>query len=138
MVLTEVEGNEEVGGSCERAPNPPIVSGLLEGGRTLVTQGLTTPQEPTRGEEEERTEESLKISMEEISARFKEEEILRRMKEKCEECGGKVEDIEMCLLGLDVTALFPSMSAKRTGEIIRRRIMRSRSLNGREDWLISK
>ena len=31
----------------------------------------------------------------------------------------------MCLLGLDVEALFPSMSSKKTGEIVRKRIMRS-------------
>ena len=43
----------------------------------------------------------------------------------CEECGIKVEDMNLCLLGLDVKALFPSMSARKTGEIIRKRMMKS-------------
>ena len=34
--------------------------------------------------------------------------------------------MELCLLGLDVVALFPSMTSKRTGEILRKRMMKSK------------
>ena len=38
----------------------------------------------------------------------------------------KSEAEEFCLIGCDVVALFPSLTSKRTGEIIRERIMKSR------------
>ena len=135
-MIVNIEDEEvEVRGSRRGAPNPPVVSGgLLEGGRTLVTQGLTTPQEPIQGGEEERIEENLKSRIKELSKGFKDGELERRMKEVCEDCGGQVEEMELCLLGLDVAALFPSMSAKRTGEIIRRRMMRSRMSVDGFDW----
>ena len=41
---------------------------------------------------------------------------------------------ELCLLGLDVTALFPSMTARRTGEIVRRRVMASKIDPKGFDW----
>ena len=40
----------------------------------------------------------------------------------------------MCLLGLDVVALFPSMSASMTGEIVRRRLMKSKMSFEGFDW----
>ena len=46
----------------------------------------------------------------------------RHMMEKdCEECGEGLywEDQEICLLGLDVVALFPSLKSENTGRIIR-------------------
>ena len=33
---------------------------------------------------------------------------------------------EMCLIGCDVVALFPSLSSKRTGEIVRERVLKSK------------
>ena len=110
------------------APDPPEdSSGLLAGGRTLGDQGLTTHQEPAGGDEEEKcSEEELKERIREMRSEIGEAEADRRIGEDCMDCGEKVEELEMCLLGLDVTALFPSMSAKRTGEIVRRRMTRSR------------
>ena len=54
-----------------------------------------------------------------------EEEYRDRIKEDCQDCGKPVEKIEMCLLGLDVEALFPSMTLARTGEVVRKRMMKS-------------
>ena len=136
VVLAEVEEQEEVGGPETGAPNPPVVEdGLLRGGRALNLQGLTTHQEPVRGEgEEEMVEQKLKNMIKEMKLRYTEEEMAQRMKEECEDCNGVVEELEMCLLGLDVAALFPSMSAKRTGDIIRRRMMRSSMQIDGFDW----
>ena len=45
----------------------------------------------------------------------------------CEECGPGIfwEDHEICLLGLDVVALFPSMQSSTTGKIIRQYVLES-------------
>ena len=40
----------------------------------------------------------------------------------------------MCLLGLDVVALFPSMSAKKTGEVVRQRLLKSKMKFSGFDW----
>ena len=56
------------------------------------------------------------------------------MKEECDECGAGVQEIDMCMLGLDVEALFPSMTAARTGEIVRKRMMRSMMKVQGFDW----
>ena len=49
------------------------------------------------------------------------------MEKECEECGEGLywEDQEICLLGLDVVALFPSMKSEQTGKIIRHTVMTS-------------
>ena len=49
------------------------------------------------------------------------------MEENCEECGDGLfwEDQEICLLGLDVVALFPSMTSETTGKIIRKHVLKS-------------
>ena len=119
------EGLWEDGGSDKRAPIPQESrGGLLEGGWS--TPGRTALQEPT---EEGGDEEEGEASLDEMIRREKElltdEEYERRLKEDCDGCGGPVEEMEMCLLGLDVTALFPSMTSARTGRIIRRRLMKS-------------
>ena len=48
-----------------------------------------------------------------------------KIRDECDECGIPVEEMELCMLGLDVTALFPSLSPKRTAEIVRKKMMRS-------------
>ena len=55
------------------------------------------------------------------------EELREKLEQDCTSCGGGLflEDKEMCLLGLDVVALFPSMKSKNTGIIIRRQIQKS-------------
>ena len=50
------------------------------------------------------------------------EEETRRV---CSRCCPGIEDLELCMMGLDVTALFPSMSSARTEKIVRRRMMMS-------------
>ena len=58
-------------------------------------------------EVEEMSEEELDAEIEMINTRRgTEEEILRN----CSMCGPGIEEIELCMMGLDVTALFPSMS----------------------------
>ena len=44
------------------------------------------------------------------------------MKMECEECGDGLDedDLEMCILGLDVVGLFPAMKSKNSGAILRR------------------
>ena len=47
----------------------------------------------------------------------------------CEKCNveeNMVAKEEMCLIGCDVVALFPSLSSKRTGEIVRERVLKSK------------
>ena len=48
------------------------------------------------------------------------------LKKDCDECGPGVTKMKMSLIGLDVEALFPSMTSARTGEIVRRRLMKSK------------
>ena len=44
------------------------------------------------------------------------------MKIECGECGEGIDedDLEMCILGLDVVGLFPAMKSKNSGAILRR------------------
>ena len=50
-----------------------------------------------------------------------------KMEQECEDCGDGVywEDQDICLLGLDVVALFPSMQSVTTGRIVRQHVLRS-------------
>ena len=50
-----------------------------------------------------------------------------KMQKDCEECGDGIywEDHEVCLLGLDVVALFPSMQSATTGRTILEHVLRS-------------
>ena len=90
-----------------RAPESIEYSGLLRGHGT-DSSGTLTPQEPT-GERREEERNRSKI--------YK----------------GEVQE-DLCLLGLDVVALFPSMTSKRTGKLVRKAVMKSRiSLEG-YDW----
>ena len=54
------------------------------------------------------------------------EQFREKIEVNCTKCGEATQELELCLLGLDVKALFPSMSARRTGEIVRKRMMRSK------------
>ena len=76
------------------------------------------------GMNDEELELDKKIEAEMI--RIGEEAMKERLEAECEDCGGKTEEMELCLLGLDVEALFPSMTSARTGEIVRRRMMKSK------------
>ena len=50
-----------------------------------------------------------------------------KLSQSCPDCGepSREEDLQMCHMGLDAIALFPSMQDKNTGEIVRRRSIRS-------------
>ena len=94
-------------------------------------KGSTTALEPKMEEEklemgmnDEELELDKKIEAEMI--RIGEEAMKERLEAECEDCGGETEEMELCLLGLDVEALFPSMTSARTGEIVRRRMMKSK------------
>ena len=54
------------------------------------------------------------------------EEAKELMKIDCEECGEGIneEDLEMCILGLDVVGLFPAMKSKNSGKILRRQAVK--------------
>ena len=71
------------------------------------------------------TEEEIDRKLEELRESLSEAEYRERLEENCEGCGIPVEEMEMCMLGLDVEALFPSMTSARTGELVRKRMMRS-------------
>ena len=47
--------------------------------------------------------------------------------EVCKDCGKEKMEPEKkrCLIGFDVVALFPSLTSKRTGEIVRDRLIKS-------------
>ena len=104
--------------------------GLLEEGQSKA--GHTILKEPTERDEEEEWDKKEKIEKdldEEIlreTEKLTESEYRIRLEEDCQSCGGAVEELEMVLLGLDVTALFPSMTAARTGRIVRRRMMKTK------------
>ena len=55
------------------------------------------------------------------------EDLREKLEQDCDDCGQGIymEDREMCLLGLDVVALFPSMKSKNTGLIIRKQVLKS-------------
>ena len=57
------------------------------------------------------------------------EEIRKMMSEDCQECGPKLtrEQLRLALVGMDAVALFPSLTGKRTGRIVRERIEVSQS-----------
>ena len=58
------------------------------------------------------------------------------MEADCSECGEGLywEDQAICLLGLDVVALFPSMSSQMTGKIIREHVIKSPMKIDGYDW----
>ena len=68
--------------------------------------------------DDEELDKELKIEKE----GYEEEEIEKLLRNSCQECGPQVEDFEVSMRGLDVQALFPSMTARRTGMIVRERL----------------
>ena len=59
------------------------------------------------------------------------EELMRdKLREDCDECGESIaeEDLEMCLLGLDVVVLFPAMKGNNSGRILRETAVKTTSL----------
>ena len=122
------EGPLEGGGPETGFPTPSVGGGgPLEGGNP-DKKGGTALHEPTDGVEEGVggiTEEEIDRKLEELRESLSETEYRERLEENCEGCGLPVEELEMCMLGLDVEALFPSMTSARTGELVRKRMMRS-------------
>ena len=59
--------------------------------------------------------------LEERECKDYQERILEKMRNDCQDCGDGIaeEDLEMCLLGLDVVGLFPAMKEKNSGRILR-------------------
>ena len=55
------------------------------------------------------------------------ENIMQRLGEDCEECGPGISarELDVCVLGNDVVALFPNIKSKNTGIIVRKRIEKS-------------
>ena len=53
----------------------------------------------------------------------------KRMQDDCTDCGDGLywEDQEVCLLGLDVVALSPSMQSATTGMIVREHVLKAHS-----------
>ena len=64
------------------------------------------------------------------------EEYRERLKQDCELCGEGLEekDLDVCLLGNDVVALFPSIKSKSTGKIVRKRVILSSLKFEGFDW----
>jgi hypothetical protein len=79
-------------------------------------------QEPRCSETQEEEKLEMQYDCEDCG-----EELRCRMESDCEECGEGmfIEDQEICLLGLDVVALFPSMQSKTTGKIIHQQVLKS-------------
>ena len=70
-------------------------------------------------------DEELDRKIEDEAEKYTDEARKQRIEEDCDDCGPGVPEIDLCMLGLDVEALFPSLTAARTGEIVRKRLMRS-------------
>ena len=85
---------------------------------------------------EEESEEDLDREMSRLEEELDSLELEKRITQDCEECGPPIgmEMGKMCLLGLDVVALFPSMSSRKTGEIVRKRLMKSKLSFSGFDW----
>ena len=90
-----------------------------------------TPCEETgnsRNPRNEMTGEARRKEMrQELADLIDNEKMREKMKEDCEECGQGLyeEDRQMCLIGNDVVALFPSIKSQNTGRIVRKRIEKS-------------
>ena len=56
---------------------------------------------------------------------MKKEEEAEVLGRECKYCGPGRKKLQLSMFGLDVEAIFLSMSSKKTGEIVRKRIMRS-------------
>ena len=97
----------------------------------IIQNIRNTQQEP---DEKDAGEETLDKEIEILERKLGEKEVKKRMSDECEECGPPAELEDMCLLGLDVVALFPSMSAKKTGEVVRNRLRRSEMKFSGFDW----
>ena len=103
-----------------------VVASRPPNGDRLQRRPLVPILTKVAAENEHPTEE--KIEHEEVSYREnrKDDDSNQDIAEKgekdreCSRCGPPVEKIELCLLGLDVVALFPSMTSKKTGEILRK------------------
>ena len=82
------------------------------------------------------TSSQLEEKLEQVNSKREEQTSMHLTKTDCVKCGPPVQDQELCLLALDVSALFPSMSAKRTGEIVRKRIQCSPVNPEGFDWRV--
>ena len=104
--------------------------------RAPTEEVLQPTERDDDGEEDIRDEEELDIEIKRLEEGTDKTGVKERILKECEECGPPIEEEmeRMCLLGLDVVALFPSMSAKKTGEIVRRRIMKSKMRFTGFDW----
>ena len=60
-----------------------------------------------------------------------EPDVVERLGWTCEECGPgmSARDLDVCVLGNDVVALFPSITSKNTGGIVRKRVEKKPSKN---------
>ena len=85
-------------------------------------------------EEVEMREEVLDRMIEKEQERMTGAEVDEKLSGDCPDCGDKVEELELCLLGLDVTALFPSMTSARPAAIVRRRMSKSKIQLEGFDW----
>ena len=78
----------------------------------------------------------IKDKMNGIKAMELEEVLEKKMSERCECYGPPAPDLRRCLLGLDVVALFPSMTSKRSGMIVRERVRKSTIVPASFDWKV--
>ena len=91
----------------------------------MIPHGAGGEEEKGNGSENMDDDEELDRKIEDEAEKYTDEERKQRIEEDCDNCGPGVPEIDLCMLGLDVEALFPSLTAARTGEIVRKRLMRS-------------
>ena len=84
----------------------------------------------------ELAEEELDRLLTEAGEGLSEDQVSKMTGTDCMQCGPAIEEQKFALLGLDVEALFPSMSAARTGAIVRKRIMASNITPAGFDWKV--
>ena len=119
-IIEKIEDPGQVGPLEGEVPGPV---GLSLGPHLPGAQGQEEEDKTTSNEE--LAEKELDENLNNEKLHRDEEEIKLKLRKDCEECGPPENELELCMLGLDVEALFPSMTSKRTGEIVRKRMMKS-------------
>ena len=119
--------DDEGGGLlCDQASPQGVITQEPTGGGMIkaileeIVEKMMRENDDLKDQEEGKLDKELEERLHRSEVKVEE-----KLKSNCMECGPPVEKLKMSLLGLDVEALFPSMTEKRTGEIVRIRVMKS-------------
>ena len=134
--LIDIDRSENIIKGELVAPSKTDKTDKTDKTKTDKIDNKSRENEELSDEELREYERALDEEIELLEKGLKREEVEEKLGKDCEKCGSpvKIKMEDMCLLGLDVVALFPSMSARKTGEIVRKRLMRSTMEFDGFDW----